>query len=239
MCNWETAGELAAEVLYEYLTQAKVTTPIIWILTGTPGMEDREKGFVRQLKQHAVKATIVPRPAKFLQDVAREAFRKLAYDSGVLPHAVFCTNDEMAIGVFDAVSEIKNGLGPIEEDTATLRRQVRGLKIVGFDGIHDLTTHLSDGLTGHGHPHFLNTINVQVREQVTKLLERVVAYVSDPARDKTQQDRLLTVAATRFIDAKRQRERVASEIFEWRQQDPVGLVEYQTRSASDDVFASS
>jgi hypothetical protein len=215
MCDWGQGGSRAADLLNDYFVEVGVREPTVWLLTGTPGMEDREEGFERRLKELNPLAKTLHLTAKFQQDRARDLFLENAKKLDYLPHGVFCTNDEMALGVRDALEEIKLHPEKRSERFKEVTDPTFGIKIVGFDAIHDFTTHISpreDPTVRH--PHFLNTINVRLREQARQLIDLIVEYIRNPKDDKLAY-RVKWVMPTEFVPLNTQKARVLTELKEW------------------------
>lgn len=220
MCDWYAGGKLAANVLWNYLDQVRVNNPLIWVLTGIDGTEARQRGFRHWMRDNTNihQDNIEDVPAKFQQDVARAEFRRKYDQDGRLPHAVFCTNDEMALGVAEALDEIDGTTG--NRDTNNDPRQSPGpgpsfgIKVVGFDSIHDVTTHLSERSDRKKwHPRYLNTVDVRIRDQANSLVEMIVEYVFRPRSNVKK--RIRCIEPRPFVPIRVQQARVQEEHDHW------------------------
>lgn len=98
-------GSLAADWLVGYLRRQHVKRPRVLVITGDAHAE-RQLEFCRSLRAEMHDVKIVEDSADFdrlrAREVARMQLRRLA-GGGQQFHAVFCTNDEMALGVVDAL----------------------------------------------------------------------------------------------------------------------------------------
>lgn len=170
MADWLKGGVLAAKMAEKYLRFVRIEKPLVWIITGLAGTEARQDSFQDTLKRSGIECSFKLIPAAFQQDKARDAFLdRWGENDSALPDLVFCTNDEMALGINDALDEVdarKQG-----EDVTSW------IKIIGFDAIHDFTTHIapSDDASKY-HKRFLNTVDVGVRRQAKSLVDLMVRY---------------------------------------------------------------
>lgn len=225
MCNWYEGGKLAGELLLAYLNRVRVEKPLIWVLTGNPGTEDRQEGFRRAIGD---KAPIVELKGQFQEDRARDEFKKEWQRGAQHPHAVFCTNDEMALGVRKALEDIANQSRLKGSNKAD---PTFGIKIVGFDAIHDVTSHLgnpNDRIPPSGY--YLNTIDVDIRGQVSLLIDMVAEYLRVQKRDPGE--RIVLVTPRPFVPQNIQDARVDAEIVRWNAQDLQVYEAYRNRGVS-------
>lgn len=277
MSNWKEGGKLAGKLIQNYLETVKVETPTVWVLIGTSGTEGRQDGFAEWLvdsKKYKVKRasldttkstdgssgdanlkviTIVEIDGRFQQDYAKNQVKGKYDAEKVLPHAIFCTNDEMSLGVCDALDEIDEEAQTVKptassEPTGSEADNLRpkdaagsaptfGIKIVGFDAIHDFTTHISPKEDPtRSHPRFLNTIDVRIREQVRQLMDMIVEYVRNPA---VRPEAFMKVMPGEFIPIKTQKARVKREMKKWTKAHSSELTAYQKERTAPPTTATS
>jgi ABC-type sugar transport system substrate-binding protein len=174
----EFNGELAATCLYEYCCEAPgIRRPKIVILRGREGSEARMRGFRNKLGEYkgtAFEPQVVESEAMNFTKEDGESYaarylevehhaRSLGSESAQV-HAFFCCNDEIALGARSALfKQLKRGQLPPAPTV-----------IVGFDGIRDVTRLLDSD----EEPYLLNTIDVMVQSQVTRLVEELKRFQS-------------------------------------------------------------
>ena len=224
LCNWAEAGEIAATHLYDYLAMAKVSKPSIWILLGNFGMEDREHYFEKKLKELTNSCAILKLNGQFQQEFAKQQILDAHSKHNYLPHAVFCTNDEMALGVHDALTDIES----------RNKGSTFGIKIIGFDGIHDITTHLGkrDDVQPKRATYYLNTIDVHIRAQVIQVMQLVVEHLTDPSYREPETAKLVEPHA--YLNLHIQRRRVEAQLLEWHSSHAEQLQQYRAERRSPD-----
>jgi len=114
--------DAACEAVAYLLDRGHSRVGMIAGVAGTPPRESRVRGYLRALSQHGIaREPVLIRSGGFTEDGGRQGMRDLL-QLAVLPTAVFCANDLLALGAMVALREA--GLR-VPEDMA----------IVGFDDI--------------------------------------------------------------------------------------------------------
>lgn len=221
ICDAEAGGRLAATSLIKYYVNNQRKHLVILIVTGLEGSQERVEGFNNRIDEHRrshrqFNPRIVYDNVKWNGGFDRQKTKEKILGNfeeivalGV--NAMFCCNDEMALGIRDALVAKLNTLSAEldlitqkleevinrieihelrkdsdqasnavhnEQDKRTkqeLEKQMRKLedqinwidnnpKIVGFDGIQEMKFYLKNN-----DKWILNTVDVQVHEQVSSL----------------------------------------------------------------------
>lgn len=126
-------GRLAAQAVVAELERKAISSPKILVVAG-PYQERRQECFEEHVKTAMPSAQVtVDRNGEFLRAAAREVARQhleMAGASNRPYDAIFCTNDAMALGVLDALSEMH------DEDAA------RALVLVSYDAIEEVAARI-------------------------------------------------------------------------------------------------
>jgi ribose transport system substrate-binding protein len=162
-------GGLAADWLIGYLRRLHVRRPRVLVITGDAHRE-RQYEFCRSLRAEMHDVQIIEDSADFdrlrAREVARKQLRRLS-GAGQQLHAIFCTNDEMALGAVDAL---------IFADTATAGATV----VIGVDGTPQARALIDAG------PSPLRATVVQdaakMAEITAELLEKMIRNDKIPTR---------------------------------------------------------
>lgn len=183
MCDWELGGKIAAKMIIAHLAAVDVKEPLLWIFTGITWTRAREDGFLRELEdEYGSKVQHETFQADFRQDEARNHVLRTWERTHLLPHAIFCTNDEMALGVHEALEQLSGRTRMSPALTGPDTDPTFGIKVVGFDAIHDVTTRISppNDLSPKVGTFFLNTVDVRIHEQANAVVGMVQNYLHDP-----------------------------------------------------------
>lgn len=167
MNHWRKGGEIAAQSFYRHCQRMGFKSPTVILVEGLEGSKERLDGFEAQIKHLTHDAVQIRRlrGCEFRRDKAREITNQfLASKRPGDIHGFFCANDEMALGVWDSVRKWEEG-----------HKTRSGVRIVGYDGIRDLTVLMSqdDHL-------ILSTIDVRLRDQVKQLASLVFETLLTP-----------------------------------------------------------
>jgi DNA-binding LacI/PurR family transcriptional regulator len=191
-CNGEDGGRIAGQRLKEFLSIKTVESPYIGIIKGLEASKERIKGFVdglcggndekiftedgtEEIKYKKDEYTIViSREIPYQRFPAFEQTSLLLENhkntEGIpLFNAFFCCNDEMALGVRDALIKKEADL-KFNNICETL-----DIKIIGFDGIRDVTY-----LIDQEDKWILGTIDVELPSQVDKIVELCETFLNSP-----------------------------------------------------------
>ena len=170
--NDRAGGELAAAAMLHELKKLEIARPRILVFPG--GFhEAREQSFEQVLRRERRDAVLVIADTSYFdRDKARRtarAFLAAAADQGLRYDGAFCTGDEMALGLLDAVAEKRAG---------TSERLV----VIGYDGINEARR-----LIDRRDSPFKNTVVQDTRElgetailQLASMLEKQRAPDSSP-----------------------------------------------------------
>jgi ABC-type sugar transport system substrate-binding protein len=165
--DWKTGGRMAGEILIEYFNDQKITCPHIVILHGKIGSLQRVNG-LKEIIDSKSSPEFHPMYIEFKCDYSKDIARtkmneylKNCIKSNRHIDAVFTTNDEMALGARAAMFENQK---QYEEKIFSVSNN-RYPKIVGFDGIRDVTLFID--IKDH---FILNTISVGLQHQIKKLV---------------------------------------------------------------------
>lgn len=125
-------GRIAAEAIFKELEKVEIQSPRVLVIASKL-QHDRHDHFRKQLLKLIPSATVrVDDSGRFQREEARRIARRSLRDvddQGRFFHAIFCTNDEMALGVLDVLPEVPD----------YLERQ-KQLILCGYDGIEEVTT---------------------------------------------------------------------------------------------------
>ncbi len=151
-------GLLAGKALRDYCASLNNGNPRVRVLQGLEGAEPRVEGFLREFKDfpNAVKLH------KSLSFDTPSAKLRIQTDLAAKDFcdAYFCTNDEMALGVREALVAYERDGGGWPSGRPPV--------IIGFDGIGVVKS-----LIASGDKHIYGTIDVRIEEQVFKLADMV------------------------------------------------------------------
>jgi ABC-type sugar transport system substrate-binding protein len=165
------------------------------IIKGLEGSEERVIGFSSVFSKNTSFACVCSKEVNFTRDGAfvefLEQLKKVIpeYKKGdplenVFFKGVFCCNDEMAIGVRDALvslayhlntqPEIFSLLNAFSIDLDEFKEVILNTKVVGYDGINDVTY-----LIRRQDNFLYGTVSVKIDEQISYLTELINAFL-DP-----------------------------------------------------------
>lgn len=171
--NWYQGGREAGASAWRYLKNRKITAPHIVLIEGGIGSEPRIAGFEDYLKIKTSEAdklffpTYFRHNSNYLKSDANEFFTKYlkeSMDSKNPIDIIFCTNDEMALGVREAlIAKIDFS----NDANIHYHKSNQVPKIIGFDGILDLTLLLKS----KNEDFIYDTILVGLDKQVKKIVE--------------------------------------------------------------------
>jgi DNA-binding LacI/PurR family transcriptional regulator len=209
MCDQTLGGKIAANSLASYFIHNQKNVgrlPNVAVMAGPRDpkgeidecSKKRIAGFRNRLKEAFPKAIICTEPS-LIGDYNRSTAKRKAQkflqqnEHDKIPNAFFCCNDEMALGVRDAIIEEKQkilkeyenvckipiGMSKRKEKKTHIYEQlvwINNIKVVGFDCIRELSTLLDDGDNW-----LLNSVNVVIHEQATEIVKIFIAL-----KDKKQ-----------------------------------------------------
>lgn len=201
MADWRQGGTVAAGLLMRHCALFGIKSPRVVILRGLEGSKERIDGFLSALEEvmgSKVKDEVTELKGEFQRDSAM--LSTLAFLSGRKTprkdvQAFFCCNDEMALGVRDAL---------IPKPEA-----YQGIKIIGFDGIRDVAICLRKQENDHFDPYLLNTVDVRVNMQVGKLYDMLGEFLNGRL---PKEDKPVLIECKPYIDAHVQDTRSQIEI---------------------------
>jgi len=169
--DWEHGGELAAEKFIEYIVENhsdKQANCQILVVKGND-CHERENAFIEKIKKYsnmnsAFDAKTTQISGNFLRDTAYTETKNwiLKNMSNIIAkplYGVFACNDEMALGVRQAIIEIESESNPFQDYTP---------QIIGFDGIKDVVLRIKEN-----DKYLYGTINIKVDKQVKELVELI------------------------------------------------------------------
>ena len=191
--NGPANGGLAGECAVECLDAMEIKAPHALVLLGLEGSEQRAQGFEDKLKATYGNSARVEhiKAEGFTQDAAITCVgRWFAEEKGRCCDILFACNDELALGARAAFEH--------EERKRKIRiasNNRRYPMIIGFDGISDVTR-----LIAGKDRWLLNTIDVQLRTQVTQLVEALAKRL----RGHWEETRLPPVDGRRHLDTHKQ-----------------------------------
>jgi ABC-type sugar transport system substrate-binding protein len=150
----EKGGSQAGRELRQYFASCGKRRPSVRVLQGLEGAEPRVKGFIKEFADLAGSVTMHNRLSFDMKSAKERIDSDLK--NGEFCDAYFCTNDEMALGVREALTAFERAGGHWPEDRPPV--------IVGFDGIGAMRA-----LIKSGDKHMYGTIDVRLDDQVTYL----------------------------------------------------------------------
>lgn len=183
--DWYAGGVLAADCLAAHFDCLDVERPVLVLLKGLEGSEPREAGFLDRVQEVLPDAVVVREiDGGFERETARREFGKLIEDlecEKLVPvHGVFCCNDEMALGVEDALMDWNDP----QKETAG-----HGPCVVGFDGIPEVKQSLGRSIRKTNiarageFASLLNSIDVDIDRQVRKLKTHLLGVLRNPKKN--------------------------------------------------------
>ncbi|HWY19838.1 MAG TPA: sugar ABC transporter substrate-binding protein [Candidatus Acidoferrum sp.] len=130
-------GQCAAEAVVKLLRDKGVTVPNVLVI-GSNVQTERQQSFIQDLKRTFPSAKIeLNEDGRFMREDAQQIARSFLEDSrhsGLHYDAIFCTNDEMALGTADAIQMLPHDC-PDQ------------FNIVGYDGIPEVQRMIDKGNT--------------------------------------------------------------------------------------------
>jgi ABC-type sugar transport system substrate-binding protein len=197
ICDGKKGGKVAAGCFIEYFESHtrlfEGRKPQIIILEGLQCSEERSKGFTEKGK--LVFDIFGKLSGEYKRSKAKEVVKD-AIESKDKVDGFFCCNDEMALGVRDAIEEYKERLenkrnrvgikyhgtekqARYEEIDSKISR-LNEIRIVGYDGIKEVRVLLKQP----NEQWLLNSVDVQVSAQVQALKE-IYCSLQDPDKYST------------------------------------------------------
>jgi ribose transport system substrate-binding protein len=169
-CDDGEIGTAAAQWVGSYLRRERVKRPAVLVINGVR-YQQRERMFQKVLESEIAGVQLTGDCARFdraqAREVARTHLRRLEATGRKL-HAVFCTNDEMALGVTDALLHANHLLW------------ARDTVVAGVDGTPDARAQIEAG------PSPLRATVVQdsskVAEAAVGLMEKMIRKKPVPIR---------------------------------------------------------
>lgn len=161
--DWREGGRVAAKSMLKYFKANNITCPHIVLVKGNIGSPQRISGFKEIMDGESSPTFQVSYHecnGNYSKKVARECFEPYldnCINSNKSIDGIFATNDEMALGVRDALIKHK-------DNYVKKLNAVNGGKlpmVIGFDGIKDLTL-----LIDHKDDFIYDTVNVRLKEQL-------------------------------------------------------------------------
>lgn len=177
-CDNFQGGELAADCFIEYFKKKVINRPKIGIIKGLEASEERIGGFIKRLNNGLGKNSYMPKvsePISYQRIPAIDATREILeyFENGsnriTQINSIFCCNDEMALGAREALIQYEYML------KAKGIQEKLNVKIVGFDGIRDVTY-----LIDKKDRWILNTIDQMLPEQVRELITIMEEFIENP-----------------------------------------------------------
>lgn len=175
-CDDGEIGVVAARWVASKLRRERIRRPVILVIHGVR-YHKREHMFQKLLESEIPGVQLIGDCARFdraqAREVARTHLRRTEAAGGKL-HAVFCTNDEMALGVSDALLHVSN------------LPWVRDTVVAGVDGTRDARAQIEAG------PGPLRATVVQdsskVAEAAVGLMEKMIRKEPVPVRTNVPVD---------------------------------------------------
>lgn len=167
--DWVQGGGVAGHSMRKLMEERNVKCPHIVIIEGLVGSPQRIQGFKDAMRQSHVSDFKPVYPDEGLKGhysmkSAREVFEPYLIDCIAEKRkidGIFATNDEMALGVRDALTQHKEEYVNM---LATLGDNLHLPAIIGFDGIKDLTFHIDNN-----DDFIYDTVNVRLKDQIERL----------------------------------------------------------------------
>jgi ABC-type sugar transport system substrate-binding protein len=145
--DWVQGGEVAGHSMRKLMEVRNVKVPHIVIIEGLVGSPQRVKGFQAAMRQSNVSDFKPHYPdglkGRYSMKSARELFEPYLLEcisENIVIDGVFATNDEMALGVRDALTKNKDAYMA----AFSSRDKFHLPAVIGFDGIKDLTFHIDN-----------------------------------------------------------------------------------------------
>ena len=162
-------GRLAAQATLDYSYSRKLMNPKVVVFDRQLGESQRAHEYQQRLAQgnNGVKPTITRwLSTRYSRDEGFEnALRELSGGEKQID-VIFATNDVSALGVRDAVIQLRNRKPPLA---------TRDLKIIGYDGIDEVNSLLQNP----NEDLLLNSVDVRLPDQVGGIMWLVNQLVSD------------------------------------------------------------
>lgn len=202
--DWQQGGEEAGKSMAEYFKNKKpsgVITPNIFIVEGKIGSKERIEGFKKGLislndNGFSINAYFQQRNIKgeYSKETATSKFKEVleqCLNDNKLIHGVFTCNDEMALGVRNVLEKYKDKiikkLNETEWDLPILP------KIIGFDGIKDVTT-----LIEQGNEFIYDTVLVDIDGQIDGLIKMINNIVIHNNKNIIDGERFISIKCGSF-----------------------------------------
>ncbi|MDL9978809.1 LacI family DNA-binding transcriptional regulator [Microbacterium sp. ASV49] len=158
-------ARLATEVLYEAGHRSIVH---VTVDAQGPAVNGRIEGYRSAMAKYGLQPVVVEGGDPGIAATGRTAFQRLCSVSAELPTAIFCFNDQMAMGVYQAAQAV--GL-----------RIPADISVVGVDDFEPVSAELLPGLTTVGLPHY-EMGRWAVEATLANLSEDSAAHVSGITR---------------------------------------------------------
>ena len=159
--NWRNGGACAADLILRKLTSDDDSSPKnILYMPGLEGSAERIAGFTDELKddrENRFTLTGLPQ-ADFTRETAKARFDAYLTRNKNDVDFVFACNDEMALGIRDAILEARVSNTLIERT-----------KVIGFDGTKEFTA----AMDSENNDILLATVDVNLESQVDKLVQKI------------------------------------------------------------------
>lgn len=174
--DWVQGGETAGHSMRKLMEVRDVKCPHIAIIEGLVGSPQRIKGFQGAMRQSNLSDFTPDYPdglqGSYSMKSAREVFEPYLLrriDEKKIIDGVFATNDEMALGVRDALTTHKDAYRAAFAE----REKFHLPAIIGFDGIKDLTFHIDNN-----DDFIYDTVNVRLKDQIERLAHIIEMTIS-------------------------------------------------------------
>lgn len=163
--DWKNGGACAADLIMQYLRNTKDTTAKnVLYMPGLEGSEDRIAGFVSVLKDDSRFTSIRLPHADFTRETAKARFADYLETNKNVVDFIFACNDEMALGIRDAILEARPS-----------NPHIARTKVIGFDGTKEFTA----AMDSDNNDILLGTVDVNLERQVDKLVEKIRELFSE------------------------------------------------------------
>jgi len=166
--NGKHGGECAAEALDYYFKNKRINAPCVYILKGMKSSEERISGFNNKIAslfkgaEKIFETRAIPWEREKAEYEVTSILELMKTSKlGYYVNAFFCCNDEMALGTRDALVKF-------EKNNKDYFNKNPRIKIVGFDGIRDVTIHLDSK-----DPWIMNTVVVHLENQLQELAHKI------------------------------------------------------------------
>jgi hypothetical protein len=175
--DWVQGGEVAGHSMRMLMEKRTLKCPYVVIIEGLVGSPQRIQGFQKAMRQSNVPdfnpSYTDGLKGRYSKKSAREVFEPFLMQCIAqerLIDGIFTTNDEMALGVRDALAKHKDVYKTTFEH---LGDKFHFPAIIGFDGIKDLTFHIDND-----DEFIYDTVNVQLKEQIKSLAHIIEMTIS-------------------------------------------------------------